>query len=152
MKQIKKTFTDMFAEQYKKISELYDAHEKSISSMTEKNRKMFNERLNNLSQEIKSNYDSIKQLKDNTRYLEESLTVNQNLVEEKLNTLKSQMRSIQNEVSENKAELKEQLRIQEDCSRKNNIRVDSIEEDENETWENTENKLRFFCMTNRNHC
>ena len=54
------------------------------------------------------------------------------------------MRSIQNEVSENKAELKEQLRIQEDCSRKNNIRVDSIEEDENETWENTENKLRHF--------
>ena len=45
MKQIKKTFTDMFAEQYKKISELYDAHEKSISSMTEKNRKMFNERI-----------------------------------------------------------------------------------------------------------
>ena len=105
---------------------------------------MFNERLNNLSQEIKTNYDSIKQLKDNTRDLEESLTVNQDLVEEKLNTLKSQMRSIQNEVSENKAELKEQLRIQEDRSRRNNIRVDGIEEDENETWENTENKLRSF--------
>ena len=144
MKQIKKTFTDMFAEQYKKISELYDAHEKSISSMTEKNRKMFNERLNNLSQEIKSNYDSIKQLKDNTRYLEESLTVNRDLVEEKLNTLKSQMRSIQNEVNENKAELKEQFRIQKDRLRRNNIRAKSIEEDENETWENTENKLRSF--------
>ena len=112
--------------------------------MIEKNSKMFNERLNNLSQEIKANYDSIKQLKDNTRDLEESLTVNQDLVEEKLNTLKSQMRSIQNEVSENKAELKEQLRIQEDRSRRNNIRVDGIEEDENETWENTENKLRSF--------
>ena len=144
MKQIKKTFTDMFAEQYKKISELYDAHEKSISSMTEKNRKMFNERLNNLSQEIKSNYDSVKQLKDNTRYLEESLTVNRDLVEEKLNTLKSQMRSIQNEVNENKAELKEQFRIQKDRLRRNNIRAKSIEEDENETWENTENKLRSF--------
>ena len=110
--------------------------------MIEKNSKMFNERLNNLSQEIKTNYDSIKQLKDNTRDLEESLTVNQDLVEEKLNTLKSQMRSIQNEVSENKAELKEQLRIQEDRSRRNNIRVDGIEEDENETWRNTDNKLR----------
>ena len=134
----------MFAEQYKKLSELYDAHEKPISNMVEKNSKMFNERLNNLSQEIKTNYDSIKQLKDNTRDLEESLTVNQDLVEEKLNTLKSQMRSIQNEVSENKAELKEQLRIQEDRSRRNNIRVDGIEEDENETWVNTENKLRSF--------
>ena len=27
MKQIKKSFTDMFAEQYKKISEICDAHE-----------------------------------------------------------------------------------------------------------------------------
>ena len=35
MKQIKKIFT-MFAEQYKKISELYDAHKKSISNMIEK--------------------------------------------------------------------------------------------------------------------
>ena len=29
----------MFAEQYKKISELYDAHEKSISNMIEKTTK-----------------------------------------------------------------------------------------------------------------
>ena len=124
--------------------QLYDAHEESISNMIEKNNKMLNERLNNLSQEIRTNSNSIKQLKDNTRDLEESLTVNQDLVEEKLNTLKSQMISIQNEVSENKAKLKEQLRIQEDRSRRNNIRVDGIEEDENETWENTENKLRSF--------
>ena len=60
--------------------------------MIEKNSKMFNERLYDLSQEIKANYDSIKQLKDNTRDVEESLSVNQDLVEEKLNTLKDQMR------------------------------------------------------------
>ena len=69
MKQIKKIFTDMFVEQYKKISELYDAHEKSISNMTEKNNKMLNERLNNLSQEIRTNSNSIKHLTDNTRHL-----------------------------------------------------------------------------------
>ena len=103
---------------------------------------MLNERLNNLSQEIRTNSDSIKQLKDNTRVFEEGLTVNEDLVEEKLNTVKSQLKVIWNEVSENKAELKEQLRIQEDPWRRNNIRVDGIEEDENETSENTENKLR----------
>ena len=37
MNQIKKIFTDMLAERYKKISELYDAHEMSISNMIEKN-------------------------------------------------------------------------------------------------------------------
>ena len=45
---------------------------------------------------------------------------------------------------QNKAKLKEQLRIQEDRLRRNNIRVDGIEEDENETGEDTENKLRSF--------
>ena len=45
---------------------------------------------------------------------------------------------------QNKAKLKEQLRIQEGRLRRNNIRVDGIEEDENETWEDTENKLRSF--------
>ena len=48
----------------------------------------------NLSQEFKINSDLIKQLKDNTRVLEETLTVNQYLVEEKVNTLKSRLRII----------------------------------------------------------
>ena len=68
-------------------------------------------------------------MKDNTRYLEEFLTVNQDLVEEKINALKSQMRVGQNEMIEHKAELKEQLRIQEDRLRRNNIIVDVIEVD-----------------------
>ena len=106
--------------------------------MTEKNNnKMFNER-------NRTNSDSIKQLMDNARDLEESLTVNQDLVEEKLITLISHFRVIQNKISKNKIELKEQLRIQEDRSRRNNIRIDGIEEDENEICEDTENKLRSF--------
>ena len=87
---------------------------------------MFNERLNNLSQEIRTNSDSIKQLKYNPRYLEESSNVNKDLVEEKINALKSQMRVGQNEMIKHKAELKEQLRIQEDRLRRNNIIVDVI--------------------------
>ena len=90
---------------------------------------MFNERLNNLSQEIRTNSDSIKQLRYNTRYLEESLNVNKDLVEEKINALKSQMRVGKNEMIEHKAELKEQLGIQEDRLRRNNIIVDVIEVD-----------------------
>ena len=73
-------------------------------------------------------------MKDRTRDLEESLTVNQDLVEEKLNTFKNQLKVVQNEMIENKGELKEQLRIQENRSRRSKIRIDGIEEDENETW------------------
>ena len=73
-------------------------------------------------------------MNDRTRDLEESLTVNQDLVEEKLNTFKNQLKVVQNEMIENKTELKEQLRIQENRSRRSKIRIDGIEEDENETW------------------
>ena len=109
---------------------------------------MLNERLNNFSQEIRTNSDSIKQLKGSTRDLEESLNVNQNLVEEKLNTIKSQLKLIKNEVSKNKGELKEQLRIQEDRSRGNNIRVDGIEEDENEHGKTKRINRDLFYITN----
>ena len=46
-------------------------------------------------------------MKDNNGDLEESLTVNQDLVQEKLNTLKSQLRAVQNKMIEKKAESKE---------------------------------------------
>ena len=76
-------------------------------------------------------------MKGKTRDLEESLTVNQDLFEDRLNTLKSQLRIVQKEMSEKKAELKEQLRIQWGRLTRNNLRVDGIKED-------TANKLRSF--------
>ena len=51
--------------------------------MIEKNNKTFNQTLNNLSQEIRTNSVSITQLNDKTRDLEENLTAYQDLVEEK---------------------------------------------------------------------
>ena len=47
-------------------------------------------------------------------------------------------------MSKNKTESKDQLRIQEDRVRRRNIWANSIKEDENETWEGSEDKLRFF--------
>ena len=96
-----------------------NAHEKSVSNIiekqkqkkTKKNKKMLNKRLNDFSQDARLSSDSIKQLKDNTGDLEEKLTFNQDLVKEKLNTLKSQLR-VKNKVGENKAELKEKIRMQ----------------------------------------
>ena len=137
----------MFVEQHKKISvkilELYEAHEKQISNMIKKINKMFNERLDNLSHGTKTTSDSVKQLRDKTSGIDESLTVNQYLVEHKLNILHSQLRIIKNYISENKRDLKEQLRIHDDRSRGENIRVDSIREDKNKIWENIENTLTF---------
>ena len=70
---------------------LYDVHEKPLSNMTEK--KSMKDWKNNLLQEIRTISDLIKKSKGNTRNLE-SLTVNQDLVEEKLNTLRGQLKVV----------------------------------------------------------
>ena len=61
----------------KKICELYEANEKSISDFISKNSKALNKRLHRLLIEIKGNADTLKHLTDKTKDTEKSLTVNQ---------------------------------------------------------------------------
>ena len=100
LKKIKKNFNYVYAT-IQKIYKLHDTHKELISNMIEKNNKTFNETLNNLSQEIRTNSLSIKQLNDKTRDLEENLTVYQDLVEEKY--IKESVESLQNDTIKNKA-------------------------------------------------
>ena len=72
------------------------------------------------------------------------MTVNEDQVDVKIKSIDEEMKEIKKIVDINRAELKEQLRIQEDRSRRNNVRFDGIPETENETWEETETKLRKF--------
>ena len=112
--------------------------------MIETNNKLTNQKLEKLSPEIPLNSDSVKLLSQKTMDLEESLTVNQDLIDVKVKSIDEEMKEIKKIVDNNRAELKEQLRIQEDCSQGNNIRFDGIPETENKTWEETETKLRKF--------
>ena len=112
--------------------------------MIEANNKLINQKLEKLSADIRSNSDSVKLLSQKTRDLEESLTVNQDLIDVRIKSVNEEMKEIKKCVDNNKVELKEQLRIQEDRSRRNNVRFDGIPETENETWEETETKLRKF--------
>ena len=87
VKQIKKLFTEMFNDHYKKM-------EKSISEMIEANNKLTNEKLEKLSAEIPSNSDSVKLLSQKTKDLEESLTVNQDLIDAKIKSIDEEMKEI----------------------------------------------------------
>ena len=113
----------MFANKFKKMSELYDTYEKSHY-----------ERLNKFSEAVNANANRIKQLTNWTRDLAESLIVNQDFIEEQATTVKNKLKEIKKKVKAGRTELKEQMRIQKDKSRRNNIQVDSIEKDENVTW------------------
>ena len=144
LKQIKKLFTEMFNDHCKIMRKMYNGLERSTSEMVEANNKLTNQKLEKPSAEIRLNSDSVKLLSQKTKDLEEILTVNQDLIDVKIKSIDEEMKEIKKIVDNNRAELKGQLRIQEDCSQGNNIRFDGIPETENKTWEETETKLRKF--------
>ena len=77
--------------------------------MIEVNNKLTNQKLENLSAEIRSNSDSVKLL---SKEWEESLTVNQDLTDVKIKSIDEEVKEIKKIVDNNRAELKAQLRIQ----------------------------------------
>lgn len=77
----------------RKISEIYDVHETLVSVMIDRYNKMINERPDTLWQEIRINFHSVKQL-NKTRDLVERLTLNQDLMEEKLVKFKRRLKDI----------------------------------------------------------
>ena len=60
--------------------------------------------------------------------LEQSLTVNQNLIENTIKLNNDKLNKMKKLVKEDKIELKKHFRIKEDCSWRNNIRIDGIPE------------------------
>ena len=132
----------MFNCHYKKMCEMYNGLEKSISEMIEANNKITNQKLEKPSAEIRSNSDSTKLLSQKTKDLEGNLTVNQDLIDVMIKSIDEEMKEIKKIVDNNRAEMKEQLRIQEGRSRRKNVRFDGIPETENEKWEETEKKSR----------
>ena len=84
----------MFNDHYQKMCEIYNRLEKSISEMIEPNTKLTNQKLEKLSAEIRSNSDSVKLLSQKTRDLEESLTVNQDLIDVKIKSIDEEMKEV----------------------------------------------------------
>ena len=72
----------------RKISELYNAHEKSIPEIINRNNQITNEILDNFSEAVKAKPNTVKQMTNRTKDLEESLIDNQDLDEEQITILK----------------------------------------------------------------
>ena len=138
----------MFNYHYKKMCEMYNGLEKSISKMIEANNKITNQKLEKPSAEIRSNSDSAKLLSQKTKDLEGNLTVNQDLIDVMIKSIDEEMKEIKKIVDNNRAEMKEQLRIQEGRSRRKNVRFDGIPETENENGKKPKKNQERFCILN----
>lgn len=128
---IKKIFEEMFEEQ-----------QNNISKLIEKNMKVFTDEIKTLKNEIKEmkTYvaNEVKTIKKENQDLKNSIEMQEEIFEKKISILTDENESKSKEMER----LYNKQRIQEDRSRRNNVRLDGVRENENENWDETERKMK----------
>ena len=144
---VKDIFNEMFAEQNKKTLEMFKEHEQTVLSIISSNFTIINQRLDKLAQDITNNTNRIDKIAEENNEIKYSLETTQEIWNTKANDMKEEINTLKEELKERDKFFKEKLRIMEDRSRRNNIRVEGIPESENESWEETEKKLKEIIKT-----
>ena len=78
--------------------------------------------------------------------MEESLTVNKDIIDNKVGKLEEEIKKLEKLVNKNDSDIKEKLRIQQDYNNK----INEIEEKVNEIWQGTDRNLRQVLQNNLN--
>ena len=140
---VKEIFLNMFEEQNKKTVEMLKAHEENVTSIIDNKLSNINQRLDKLAFDINNNnLTSINEIRSKSDDLTLTLETSQSIWEKENKKLKQELKNLRRDLNEKDDYLKNKLRILEDRSRRNNIRVEGIPGNENEGWEVTEEKLR----------
>lgn len=128
------------------FKEIMDTHENTIM-------KIFNDKIDRLEIRISNIQEENKMLKievgDLTKSVEFVSDKYENLLSEISNTKKASTHPLIDNSSkiENENVIKEKMAELEDRSRRNNLRINGIEENENETWNDTESKVKDFLIS-----
>ncbi|XP_065677024.1 uncharacterized protein LOC136092554 [Hydra vulgaris] len=135
--------------------------EKSFASLTAANFKMFTERLNEYEKDNINNLQKISKIENDLEIttkkvisleayfteLKKYITTSDQIATEKFEVVKKKTKEINSKLRD-KSELlkvKSKLREIEDRSRRNNLRIDGLKENDNESWSNSEEKvLKLF--------
>ena len=139
---VKEICLNMFEEQNKKTVEMLKAHEENVTLIIDNKLSSINQRLDKLAFDINNNLTLINEIRSKSDDLTLSLETSQSIWEKENKKLKEELKNLRNDLNEKDDYLKNKLRILEDRSRRNNIRVEGIPVSENEVWEVTEEKLR----------
>ena len=139
---VKEIFLNMFEEQNKKTVEMLKAHEENVTSIINNKLSSINQRLDKLAFDINNNLTLINKIRSKSDDLTLSLETSQSIWEKENKKLKEELKNLRSDLNEKDDYLKNKVRILEDRSRRNNIRVEGIPGRENEGWEVTQEKLR----------
>nr|XP_047133847.1 uncharacterized protein LOC124811999 [Hydra vulgaris] len=138
--EIKKMIKDLFSKYKVETEAALKQQENKFINIVCANTKILNKRLDKVEKGILENAKKISTLATEVEEIKVSLNFHEELIENKIKiALDIFMKSkcTPNEIQNNNTELKKinsKLREIEDRSRRNNLRVDEVKEDDNESW------------------
>ncbi|XP_065642310.1 uncharacterized protein LOC136073939 [Hydra vulgaris] len=116
------------------------------------NTKILNERLDKFEKNITQNANKIKKIEIEIEDIKESLNFNEHVIDKKIESNNKHFlnkidinKQLEKERTNNEF-LNEKIRNLEDRSRRNNLRIEGICEDEVESWDKTEEKVHSFFL------
>lgn len=138
MEEIKSFIKELFDEERKEREKSFKNFEETALSIISANQKIMNDRMDKISLEITDLRNHMNEFMREKEDIKKSVETHQDIVDKKLNDIKSHVQY--NE--ENTRTIFNKLRTLEDRTRRNNIRIDGLKENENETWEECEEKVK----------
>ena len=132
------------------LSEKFKEQEQSLLKIISANAKIQNEKIDSIKNKLNDVQSRIIRLEEKEREFQESLEFTQDIMDKKIETHKEQLEKKMEDIENNGMavhmtkvkELEEDLRRLEDRNRRNNLRVDGVRENEGESWNETEIKVK----------
>ena len=141
------------------LEERFSKHEKTITTFISDNNKLIHEKLDGINRRIDDQNERIKALETLNDEFKESLDVTHDILEGKIKNVNKNLSELSEEINAHRHNnqekvdiglLRDKLRDMEDRSRRNNLRIDGIEDEKEETWEDTERKVLSILTNNLN--
>ena len=130
----------MFEEERLERKESFKKFEQTVLQIISANTKIINDRMDKMMLEIEKTNKRIKEFDEEKEEIKKSLETHQHITDTKLHEVKKHVKMNEESIRD----IFNKLRIQEDRSRRNNIRVDGIAENEGETWDDCAVKVKSF--------
>ena len=132
------------------FEERFSKHEQTVLMFIADNNKLLHEKLDLINKRIDDQNKRIEIVEQLTQDFKESLDVSQDIIEEKVKKLQKKISDLSEELKIHKNSnqekvdiglIRDKIRDVEDRPRRNNLRIDGIIEEEDETWEESEKKV-----------
>ncbi|XP_057308067.1 myb-like protein X [Hydractinia symbiolongicarpus] len=155
---VRDIFKEMFLQQQKDILKIISSNRAILNDRLDKMKNELEEIketctcLKDENKELKSkvttNEERIKKLEDVKKDLEESVTVTQDIQEKKIKELEKRVKHSNHKEEKDRKKLREleeedreKFRQLEDRQRRNNLRISGLQENDGESWDDTEKKV-----------